>query len=234
MTLLGTAQVHAHGNLAEVTIYDRTEGRWLPVYRHEGRAYVAGGPGHEYQIRVRSRHPDELLAVMSVDGVNIITGQTAHPSQSGYVVSPHAPFETQGWRRSLSQTAAFYFTALPDSYAARTGRPDDVGVIGVALFRKKPAPQPPAPIAQAESKASRGAAAERADERLGTGPWPLRDLACEACDLRARDTRAGRGHQHLLRQPRQPGGARRDPRPRARRAHASAVPGIRPGSPGLN
>jgi hypothetical protein len=169
MTLLGTAQVHAHGNLAEVTIFDRTEGRWLRVYRHEGRAYVVGKPGHEYQIRVRNRQPEELLAVMSVDGVNIITGQTAHPSQSGYVISPHAPFETQGWRRSLSQTAAFYFTALPDSYAARTGRPDDVGVIGVALFRKKPAPQPPAPVAQAESRASRGAAAERADERLGTG-----------------------------------------------------------------
>jgi hypothetical protein len=167
-TLIGCGQALAHGSLAEVTVYDRSAGRWLPVYRHQGRAYVAGKPGHEYQIRVRNRQHEELLAVMSVDGVNIITGQAAHPSQNGYVISPHGSLETQGWRKSLSQTAAFYFTALPDSYAARTGRPDDVGVIGVALFRNKPAPQSPAPIAEAESR-SRGAAAGRIEDRLGTG-----------------------------------------------------------------
>jgi len=71
----------------------------------------------------------------------------------------------QGWRRSLSQTAAFYFTALPDSYAARTGRPDDVGVIGVALFRRKPAPQPFSP----GISGSAPRAMERDDARLGTG-----------------------------------------------------------------
>jgi hypothetical protein len=42
----------------------------------------------------------------------------------------------------MKNTAAFYFTTLPDSYAARTGRPDEVGVIGVALFKRKP-PEPP-------------------------------------------------------------------------------------------
>ena len=41
-----------------------------------------------------------------------------------------------GSEAALSQTAAFYFTDLADSYAARTGRPDNVGVIGVALFRE--------------------------------------------------------------------------------------------------
>src|SRR5206468_598037 len=41
-------------------------------------------------------------------------------------------------------TAAFYFTALSNSYAARTGRPDDVGVIGVALFRERPKAVTPA------------------------------------------------------------------------------------------
>ena len=34
--------------------------------------------------------------------------------------------------------AAFYFTELPDAYAARTGRPENVGVIGVAFFRERP------------------------------------------------------------------------------------------------
>ena len=163
-TLMSSAYAAAHGRLADVSVYDRSEGRWLQVYQHQGRAYLVGKPGHEYQIRVTNRLREELLAVMSVDGVNVITGQTADPSQSGYVLSPRASLDVQGWRRNLSQTAAFYFTALPDSYAARTGRPDDVGVIGVALFRKKP--QPVAPIAP---EAAAGARAMERDSRIGTG-----------------------------------------------------------------
>jgi hypothetical protein len=165
--MLSAAHAYAHGKLADLSVYDRSEGRWLPVYRHEGRTYVVGKPGHEYQLRVQNRLGEELAAVVSVDGVNIITGQTAHPSQSGYLMAPHGAIHINGWRRSLAQTAAFYFTALPDSYAARTGRPDDAGVIGVALFRKKQAPQPIAPIApQARGEA---APSMQRDSRLGTG-----------------------------------------------------------------
>ena len=46
--------------------------------------------------------------------------------------------EITGWRKSLERTAAFYFTDLGDSYAARTGRPQNVGVIGVAVFQERP------------------------------------------------------------------------------------------------
>jgi hypothetical protein len=73
-----------------------------------------------------------------------------------------------GWRKSLERTAAFYFTALGDSYAARTGRPEDVGVIGVALFRRKAEPpQPFSGIASEPRAAARDSA--KAEESLGTG-----------------------------------------------------------------
>jgi hypothetical protein len=168
VTFLACGPALAHGRLADISVYDRAEGRWLQVYRHEGRAYVVGKPGHEYHVRVANRLREDLLAAVSVDGVNVITGQTAHPSQSGYVLSPRGSLDIRGWRKSLSQTAAFYFTALPDSYAARTGRPDDVGVIGVALFRRKSEPKPIAPIAP-ESASGARSAEERADSQLGTG-----------------------------------------------------------------
>jgi hypothetical protein len=161
--LLFPAMALAHGGLAELSVFDRTEGRRLQVHWHEGRAYVAGKPGNEYQISLRNRLREELLAVVSVDGVNVITGQTADPSQSGYVLSPLGGLDIQGWRRSLSQTAAFYFTSLPDAYAARTGRPENVGVIGVALFRKRLTP-PPAPIGGAEPLSR-----DRAEAQIGTG-----------------------------------------------------------------
>ena len=139
---------HAVGRLADVTVYDRATNRELPVYWHDGRPYVVGRPGNEYQVRVRNRNGEDVLAVVSVDGLNVMTGETANPRQSGYVLSPWSRVDIAGWRKSLDEIAAFYFTTLPDSYAARTDRPANAGVIGVALFRRKAEPPPPPPAAQ--------------------------------------------------------------------------------------
>jgi hypothetical protein len=84
--------------------------------------------------------------VVSVDGVNVVTGETAAASQSGYVLGAWRSLSISGWRKSLSHVATFYFTDHSDAYATRTGRPDDVGVIGVAVFKRKPLP--PAEIQQ--------------------------------------------------------------------------------------
>ena len=179
--LLCATQARAHGGLIDLSVYDRTEGRRLAVYWHQGKAYVVGKPGNEYQVSVKNRLREDVLAVVSVDGINVISGETANPSQTGYVLDSYRGYNILGWRKSLAETAAFYFTAVPDSYAARTGRPDNVGVIGVAVFRRKPQPQPqPQSIAPA-SKAAESASGMRreaagadmgprlADERIGTG-----------------------------------------------------------------
>jgi hypothetical protein len=128
------------GRLADVEVVDRADGRVLPVYAKDGRHWVVGTPGREYAIRIRNAAGARVLAVTSVDGVNVVTGETASPSQSGYVLDGYGNVEIAGWRKSLARTASFYFTELPDAYAARTGRPDNVGVIGVALFRERPQP----------------------------------------------------------------------------------------------
>ena len=124
--------------VGSMEIISRTEGRTLPVYAQSGRQWIVGTPGQEYGIRVCNATGERVLAVTSVDGVNIVSGETASPPQSGYVLGAHECYEINGWRKSNSTTAAFYFTELPDAYATRTGRPDDVGVIGVAFFREKP------------------------------------------------------------------------------------------------
>ena len=141
----GTAPAFAVGSLADVSIVDRTTGRALPTWFSDGRWYVAGRPGSNYEIRIRNQAGTDLLAVTSVDGVNVVSGETAAVSQTGYVLSPGSLLPIRGWRKDMARVAAFTFTSLDDSYAARTGRPDDVGVIGVAVFRRKPEPMP-API----------------------------------------------------------------------------------------
>jgi hypothetical protein len=145
-TILATAvvplAVSRADSLARVDVYDRSAGEALPVYRHHGRRYVVGEPGNEYAIRIRNCSGRRLLAVLSVDGVNAVTGESASPDQAGYVLEPGGYVNIQGWRKDLSRTAAFYFSDPGDSYAARTGRPKDLGVIGVALFRELPIEQP--------------------------------------------------------------------------------------------
>ncbi len=174
--LLTVAPALAAGSFADVQIYDRANGSTLPVYESGGRWFVAGKPGNEYQVTVRNRAGADLLAVVSVDGVNVVTGETAAASQSGYVIERGRTLSIKGWRKSLEKVAAFYFTDLGDSYAARTGRPDNAGAIGVALFRRKP--EPVLELEQPQNRGEPGAAADRAgpsaapraaEKSIGTG-----------------------------------------------------------------
>lgn len=167
---------------ADVSIINRSTGETLPLYRHHGRLYVEGRPGDRYAVHLRNRTDGRILTVLSVDGVNAVTGQTASYGQSGYVLSPRGAAEIAGWRKDMSDVAAFYFTSLGDSYAARTSRPDNVGVIGVAVFKEYVPPprvtnsEPPYAGAGAASDAvaSRrampsAAASPKAEEKIGTG-----------------------------------------------------------------
>lgn len=154
------------GTLADLQIISRSSGQVLPVYAHGGKLYVAGQPGERYSVRVVNRTARRILSVVSVDGVNVVSGETAAPDQTGYVFAPRQAYDIVGWRKSSDEVAAFYFTALPDSYAARTGRPNDVGVIGVAVFREwtppRPRPQPhPHPLEGAGAFSQDSMEAER-------------------------------------------------------------------------
>jgi hypothetical protein len=134
---LGAVPACVAGQLGSVALVSRPDGQLLSVYPKDGRRWVVGTPGQEYGIRVCNTTGNRVLAVMSVDGVNVVSGETASPAQSGYVLSAHECADINGWRKNNSSTAAFYFTELPDAYAARTGRPENVGVIGVAFFRER-------------------------------------------------------------------------------------------------
>jgi len=60
---------------------------------------------------------------------------------------------------SMEEVAAFYFTSVADSYAGRTDRPQNVGVIGVAVYREaEPLPPPPQPAVSARERSDQGGA----------------------------------------------------------------------------
>lgn len=170
LLLSGCTAIAEAGRRVEVQVVSAATGRILDPQRHRGQSYVAGEAGERYAVVLQNRSDERLLAVLSVDGVNAITGETAGYRQSGYVLEPWGRVEVRGWRKSGEEVAAFYFTSLADAYAARTGRPDHVGVIGAAVFQERPeamedgvaAPRASAPMAaQARKEAER--------DRLGTG-----------------------------------------------------------------
>jgi hypothetical protein len=155
----------ALGRLADLTIVDRSSGATLPVYYHHGEYWVAGQPGARYSIAIRNQGEDRLLAVTSVDGVNVLTGASAGVMQSGYVFDSYSGYQISGWRKSDNEVAAFEFAAAADSYAERTGRPQQVGVIGVALFRERraqPLPSTAPAYPQPERREQGGASESRA------------------------------------------------------------------------
>jgi hypothetical protein len=158
-------QASAIGRVADVHVIDRSTGQTLPVYSHRGEYFVAGQPGTKYSIQIRNSRGPRVLAVTSVDGLNVLSGETADFSQSGYVFESGQRYGIEGWRKSDSQVAAFVFTASGNSYAERVGKPRDVGVIGVALFRERPPValySPPAVAQRKEAPAAPAALPEPA------------------------------------------------------------------------
>ena len=142
---LGSGSAQAIGRLADITVMDRETGVTLPLHYANGEYWVAGRPGARYAVTVRNRTGERVLAVPSVDGVNVLSGETAAWDQRGYVFSPYERYQITGWRKSSSEIAAFEFSSASSSYAGQTGRPANIGVIGVAIFREQQALPPPMP-----------------------------------------------------------------------------------------
>jgi hypothetical protein len=195
------------GSLVDLAVVDRDTGETLRTYSHHGKTYVAGTPGHRYSVRMINRTGGRVLTVLSVDGVNAITGATASTNQSGYVLSPWESAEIAGWRKSDDEIAQFNFTSLPDSYAARTGRPANVGVIGVAVFTERTYwrdreydlsrnEAPPAPARPASEGIAGRAPSAAADASKSVAQPAPREAEAQkrAFGSIAKDERLGTGH----------------------------------------
>lgn len=121
-----------------LSVEDLDERRVLMPVLSGTRLSLVGPPGHRYALLVHNPTPERLLVVLSVDGVNVLTGQDASPNQAGYVVPPYGRVRVDGWGKNMDDTtAAFVFTPLPTRNADRLVGPTNVGAIGAAVFRER-------------------------------------------------------------------------------------------------
>ncbi len=112
-----------------------------------GSWHVVGERDARYVIVLSNHGGARVEAVLSVDGLDVITGKAASTGARGYIVAPYGELRVEGFRRSDSQVASFRFGSVSESYAARTGNARNVGVIGLALFEEQEPsymrPEPP-------------------------------------------------------------------------------------------
>ena len=100
------------GKLAEVALIDRDTGVSLSIHSYRGEYWVAGRPGARYAIEIRNNLGERVLAVTSVDGINVLSGSDAAWDQAGYVFGGGESYQISGWRKSSAEIAAFTFTAF--------------------------------------------------------------------------------------------------------------------------
>jgi hypothetical protein len=119
-------------------------------------------------LRVRNGTGRRIEVVASVDGRDVVDGRRAATEKRGYVVEPWGELTIDGFRLSTEAVAAFRFSSVPDSYAARMGDARDVGVIGAAIFPERRWRPPPPPIGLRDRESARGE--DLREEAAPSGP----------------------------------------------------------------
>jgi hypothetical protein len=110
-------------------------GRPIKEYGHRGLTFVEGRKNQPYTIKFRNNSARRCLAVVSIDGIDVVDGKPATQESRGYIVPAYAAVEIKGWRTSTETVNDFVFTDKPEGYSTQTqGDDSNSGVIAVKVF----------------------------------------------------------------------------------------------------
>lgn len=115
-------------------------GRPVREYPHRGMTFIESRHGSNYSIKIKNDNGNRVMAVVSVDGLDVITGKPAEKTNKGYIVDAYSSTEIKGYRLSDTDSAAFVFVSKDKSYVANAAQGDkrNSGVIGIRVFEEKP------------------------------------------------------------------------------------------------
>jgi hypothetical protein len=135
-----TGRIHREpGSLVGVSV--EVGGRHAPLHPApdgSGRYYLEAREGAPYLVRLSNRTSERLGVVLTVDGLNAISGERDHGRGRMYVLDPWRQATVRGWRTSLQEVRRFTFVDEKSSYAARSGKANSrMGWIEVSVFRER-------------------------------------------------------------------------------------------------
>jgi len=172
---------------ALVAVSVELDGRAAALYPApdgSGRYYIEARKGCRYSVALANRTGERVGVVLTVDGLDAISGERETGRGRMYVLDPWQRTSVQGWRTSLQEVRQFTFVDERASYAARSAKANEkMGWIEIAAYRERRAfvrsaprqelPARPAPVESEGDPAGRSAApANEAarDSAEGTAP----------------------------------------------------------------
>lgn len=145
-----------HASPIEVSIVSDGNGI-LPTYNIKSRkqitkVYAEAVKGDYYSIRIKNNLGRRVGVVVAVDWRNIVSGEKSwlKNSERMYVLEAYGSGEFSGWRAAQDKINRFYFTEVPDSYAAAFGDRSAMGVIAVAAYPERYTYEPAVPVTKAQ------------------------------------------------------------------------------------
>lgn len=114
-------------------------GKPIKQYSHQGKTYIEAKIGTEYSVKIRNSSYRRKLVVVTVDGLNVISGkpQEQNTVGEGYVVGAYDSLTVNGFRKDMSSVGAFKFCQAGKSYCNEQGLKGNNGVIGVRIYDEK-------------------------------------------------------------------------------------------------
>ncbi len=113
----------------------------LHEYVHRGATYIEATRGREFTIRLRNPTAHRVAVALSVDGLNTIDAKhTDAWGASKWVLAPYETTEISGWQVSGHAARRFFFTGERNSYGAKLGQTQNLGVIEAVFYRERVPP----------------------------------------------------------------------------------------------
>jgi hypothetical protein len=113
-------------------------GRPVAEYYARGKTYIEAIHSAEYELRVHNPTSERVAVALSVDGLNTIDARhTSAWNASKWVIEPYQTITISGWQMSSERARHFYFTNERDSYGAKLGQTENLGVISAVFFRER-------------------------------------------------------------------------------------------------
>ena len=114
------------------------DGRPTVEYSAGGRRYIEALQNAEYELRIHNPTGSRVAVALSVDGMNTIDARhTSAWDAHKWVIEPYATINVRGWQMSSENARRFYFTTERDSYGAKIGQTENLGLISAVFYRER-------------------------------------------------------------------------------------------------
>jgi len=125
-------------NMHNVSMHVQVNGRACKEYSHKGMSFIEARSGTNYTVKIKNDNPYRVMAVLSVDGLDVVTGKPAEETNTGYIVDAYSSLDVKGYRISDDNSASFIFTSKGKSYVQQAkSNATNAGVIGLRTYKEK-------------------------------------------------------------------------------------------------